>query len=134
MATRPADATFRACLLAVSGVAVLFSAGALVRSGHDAALSTMLGGGAAVLNLIAMRRILAGVVTGAAEGDMGKGRTFSSLAVLKLFGLLVGVALLLVKGVARPIPFVFGYLALPIGIVIGALVAPAKDDPDGPRE
>lgn len=130
MATRRADATFRACLLAVSGTAILFSLGAFVRAGHEAALSTMLGGAAAVLNLMAMRRILEGVIGGAADGDLGKGRTFSSLAVLKLFGLLVGVSLLLTKGIARPLPFVFGYLALPLGIVIGALLAPPKDEVD----
>ncbi len=128
MATRRADHTFQVTLRAVSGTAILFALGAFVRSGHEAGLSALIGGAIAVLNLMAMKGILGGVVDGTVDGNLGKGRTWGTLAVLKLFGLMVGVAILLMRGIAQPIPFVFGYLALPVGIVVGVLLARADDD------
>jgi len=127
MATHRADHTFQVTLRAVSGAAILFAIGAFVRSGHEAGLSALIGGATAVLNLMAMKGILGGVIDGTVDGNLGKGRTFGTLAVLKLFGLMVGVAILLMRGIAQPIPFVIGYLALPVGIVVGVLLAKAED-------
>lgn len=125
-----ADHAFRVTLRAVSGVALLFTAGAFVRAGTDAALSTFLGGATAVLNLMAMRRILASLVAGTAEGSVNRGKAWASLAVLKLFGLFVGISILLMKGIAAPLPFLFGYVALPVGIVVGTLLARGGPDDD----
>lgn len=133
MATPPADHAFRVTLRSVSVVAMLFTMGALVRVGVDAGLSTFLGGAAAVLNLMAMRRIVGSLVAGTAEGDVNRGKTWGSLAVLKLFVLFVGICLLLIRGVASPLPFLFGYVALPVGIVVGALLS-RHDDSDPPAE
>lgn len=128
VATLRADHTFRVTLRSVAVVAAIFTIGAFVRLGRDAGVSTLMGGAVAVLNLMAMRRIMGSLVSGTAEGDLGRGKAWSSLAVLKLFVLLVGVAILLVKGVAAPVPFLFGYVALPVGIVVGALLAKGDDD------
>lgn len=130
MATLPTDHGFRTTLRAVSVVAMLFAAGAFVRMGPNAGFSAFLGGAAAVLNLMAMKRIVASLVSGTAEGNLGRGKAWGSLAVLKVFALFMGIALLLMRGVAAPIPFLFGYLALPVGIVVGTLMA-RESDPEG---
>lgn len=128
MATHRADHAFRVTVRAVALVAVAFAVVAGVRGSANAALSTLLGGGTAVLNLLAMRRIVASLVSGTAEGDLGRGKTWGTLAVVKLFGLLVGVALLLTRGIAAPVPFIFGYAAMPIGIAIAALMMAGRTD------
>src|SRR5438045_3893555 len=118
METRRADPdhAFRATLLAVAAVAVVFSVDAYVRVGAAAGASTLMGGATAVLNLLAMRRILGNLVAGVAEGDNKKTRRWGALSLAKLLGLYAGVAVLLAKGIADAVPFLFGYVALPVGM------------------
>jgi hypothetical protein len=127
MATPQADRSFQVTVRAVAAVALMFAVGAFVRFGRDPGLSTLMGGAVAVMNLVAMRRVLGNIIAGAAEGDLNRGRGWATLAVLKQFILLVGVALLLIRGIADPIPFLVGYLALPVGIVVGALISRESD-------
>ncbi len=128
MATHRADQAFRVTLRSVAGVAIFFTAISLFRGGAHSALGAMLGGAAAILNLMAMRRIVASLVSGTAEGDLGRGKAWGTIAVVKLFALLVGVALLLVRGVAPAVPFLFGYVSLPVGIALGALLHRSTDE------
>ncbi len=117
----------------MSVTALALSVGAFVRSGGGAAASTLVGGAVAVANLMAMRQILGGVIDSTTEGDLNKGRRWGTLAVLKLFGLFAVVALVLIRKWAAPIPFVVGYVALPVGIAVGALLT-AHDGDDTTNE
>lgn len=119
---RRADRTFEVTLRAVSVTALALSVGAFVRSGGGAAASTLVGGAVAVANLMAMRQILGGVIDSTTEGDLNKGRRWGTLAVLKLFGLFAVVAIVLIRRWAAPLPFVVGYVSLPVGIAVGALL------------
>jgi len=118
------DPRMRAALRAVAGTAAFFTLLALLRYGARAAGSVAVGGGAAVVNLYVIARVVRGLVRIAPEhGSAG----WSGVAMLKLLALFGGVSLLLVSRTVDPIPFVVGYAALPIGLVIGTLWSDRRD-------
>jgi len=120
------DPRMVASLRAVAGAAAFFALLALLRYGPSTAASVAAGGGAAVANLYVIARIVRGLVRGAPErGSAG----WSGVAMLKLLALFGGVSLLLVSRTVDPIPFLVGYAALPVGLVLGSLWSDQRDPP-----
>jgi hypothetical protein len=105
-----------------AGVAMaLFAAAAF---GWRSAVSVVAGAAIAAANLWALARIIAALLPSDADQARSQSRVaWALLAIVKIFGLLAVVWLLMRHGVVSPLPLVLGYMALPIGIAIGSLVS-----------
>jgi len=97
----------------------------LAVGGTRAGISTGVGAAIALLNLWALRSILAILVSAAAGTRSSAGYGF--FLVPKLIALLGIVWLLLVRHLVSAGPLAIGYGALPIGVAIGALVCKKGD-------
>jgi hypothetical protein len=136
------DARMRTSIAAVAIAGGALTALALVAFGPGAALSVAVGGAIATGNLWALARIIAALLPGDTGGAQAQSRAgWALLAVLKLFGLVAVVWLLMRHGVVSPLPMLVGFGALPIGIAIGSLVSdrsarqdPGPEEPDSPHQ
>lgn len=114
----------RTSIAAVALVGAGLALVALVIFGMSTALSVAVGGAIAAGNLWALARIIAALLPDAAHSARSQNKAaWALLAVLKMFGLIVAVWLLMRHGVVSPLPMVVGFGALPIGIAIGSLVS-----------
>ena len=77
-------------------------------------VSTGLGAALAVANLWAIGRLVRAMFG-------SRGASFAPLGAIKLLALFLVLYILISKGIAEVIPLAFGYLALPIGIVLAQL-------------
>ena len=122
--TAALDPRLRVSLVAVgiAGVAMTFVA--LAVFGGLGAVSASAGAALALGNLWALARIVSALLP--AEKRAAKAQSRASwvlLAVLKMFALLGVTWLLMRHGLVSPLPMLLGFLSLPIGIAIGALVS-----------
>jgi hypothetical protein len=97
---------------------LLFGARGVVSCGLGAAL--------AVANLWAIARLVRGLLGAAQTRKISWG----PLGILKLAGIFVLLAVFLQRGWAEVLPLAFGYLSLPVGIVLAQLktAAPARGE------
>lgn len=101
------------------------------RLGARVALSIGIGAAIAAANLYVLAQIVAsmiGVPGPARAGEdaapaQGNAGAWGVVAFFKMNALIAGVWYLMTKGLVAPIPLVFGYGSLPIGIAIGSLVS-----------
>jgi hypothetical protein len=128
----------RMALLGVGAVGALFCLGGCLVWGARVALSIGIGAAIAAANLYVLAQIVASMigVTGdrgvspgqARAGEepapaQGNAGAWGVVAFFKMNALIAGVWYLMTKGLVAPIPLVFGYGSLPIGIAIGSLVS-----------
>lgn len=112
--------------VATAVVGVAFTLGAWMLVGGAAARSVAAGALVATLNLVAMSWMVTTLITPSARGSTrGAASALVLVKTLALFGVLFA---LLRSGAVEPIALVVGYGAMPIGIVVAALVAPPHDD------
>jgi hypothetical protein len=124
------DATLRASIRAVAYTGAVLAVGVTVGFGWREGLGVLAGGVVATVNLLALARIISAMLD--AEGASG---LWGALALLKLLALLTGVWMILRSGFVSPLMLTVGYLALPVGIVIGStLGAPKSRQPRSPAQ
>ncbi len=96
-----------------------------------ATLATL--GGIAAGNLWALARIIVALLPAEVEAARKQSRAgWALVAMLKMFGLVAAVWLLMRHGVVSPLPMLVGFGALPIGIAIGSLVSDRGARPQEP--
>jgi ATP synthase I chain len=123
-APRRLDGRMRASIASVALVGAGFALVTLVVFGMSAALSVAVGAAIAAGNLWALARIIAALLPDDAQSARSQNKAaWALLAVLKMFGLIVAVWLLMRHGVVSPLPMMVGFGSLPIGIAIGSLVS-----------
>ncbi len=123
-----ADPRLRVYLRAVGWTGGVMALAALAFFGVGTALSVAVGAGIAFANLWALARIVGALLPSTAEGaQRGKG-AWALVALLKMFGLVAAVWLLMRHGVVSALPLLAGFGALPIGIAIGSLVSDRGGD------
>ena len=123
-APRRLDGRMRTSIAAVAVTGVGLALVALVVFGMSAAFSVAVGAAIAAGNLWALARIIAALLPDDAQSARSQNKAaWALLAVLKMFGLVVGVWLLMRHGVVSPLPMIVGFGSLPIGIAIGSLVS-----------
>ena len=123
-ATSRLDGRMRTSIASVALVGTGFALVALAVFGISTAFSVGVGAAIAAGNLWALARIIAALLPGDAQSARSQSKAaWALLAVLKMFGLIVAVWLLMRHGVVEPLPMMVGFGSLPIGIAIGALVS-----------
>ena len=111
-------ATLRTAVLAVGACAVVLTIGLGIALGPLTALSVGCGGALATANLYVFTRVGRELMVGGRRA-----RIWTLVGILK-FAVLVGVVYLLLRsGAVGPLGLALGYGALPLGIVIGNVVA-----------
>ncbi len=113
------DDGFRRALLAVALVGVVAVVVAGLLGGTTPAFSCAVGAVAATGNLWLMGRLVRGFVSGATR------LPWVFVALVKLTVLYGGLYLLVASGVVALLPLAIGWGALPLGIVVGGMGAPA---------
>jgi len=108
------DDGLRRSLSAVAVTAVVLTVLAPFSFGKATMLGVAIGGALAFSNLWAIALIVRGFLRGA-------GLPWGAFAALKFGALVFLVWIVMKNGWADMMPFVFGYAALPIGIVVGQL-------------
>jgi hypothetical protein len=133
------DARMRASIVAVAATGAVLSAGGLATGGLRTGGSVAAGAAMAAGNLWALARVVVALLPddadgresnprGAAPAGQGKG-AWTMLALVKTAGLLVAAWAVLSYRVAAPLPMLVGFVALPIGIAIGAIVSDRRPQP-----
>jgi hypothetical protein len=123
-APRRLDGRMRASIAAVALAGAGLALAALVVFGMSTAFSVTVGAAIAAANLWALARIVAALLPEDAQSARSQSKAaWALLAVLKMFGLIVAVWLLMRHGAVSPLPMMVGFGALPIGIAIGSLVS-----------
>jgi hypothetical protein len=111
-------------IFAVAAVGVLFSAGTWLMGSAGSALGALIGAGFAAANLWAFTRL--------GRGLAGQRRAlWGILAAVKLLALFGCTLWVLSTRVAAPLPFLLGYLALPVGIVLSQVLGLKAEFDDG---
>jgi hypothetical protein len=123
-APRRLDARMRTSLTSVAACGAVSVLTAAAIAGTPSALSVAIGAGLATANLWALARIIAALLPDeqSAAGPQNRG-AWAVLAMVKMSGLVAVAWLLMRHGLAAPMPMVVGYMSLPMGIAIGALVS-----------
>jgi hypothetical protein len=121
---RRLDARMRTSLTSVAACGAVSVLTAAAFAGTPSALSVAIGAGLATANLWALARIIAALLPDeqSAGGPQSRG-AWAVLAMVKMSGLVAVAWLLMRHGLAAPMPMVEGYMSLPMGIAIGALVS-----------
>jgi hypothetical protein len=124
----PLDARMRTSLVAVAISGAAISAVGAGLFGLRAGASAAAGAAMAAGNLWALARVVVALLPqegAAADGSSGHAHkgAWTVVALVKTAGLLVAAWLVLSYRVAAPLPMLVGFVALPIGIAIGALVS-----------
>jgi hypothetical protein len=137
---RGLDAQLRASIVCVAATGAALAVAAVPFFGLGTAFSVGMGAAIATGNLWALARIIAALLPDDAGGAGSPGREknaagWAVLGVLKMFGLIALVWLLMHHGIVSPLPMLVGFGALPIGIAIGSLVSHrgARSSEDDPR-
>ena len=117
------DVQLKAALLCVACTGLALAILALVLYDVRAALGVALGGAIATANLWVFAQLGRGFLT--PGGVKGPWVAVAMLKVVVLFG---GVWWVLKHEIASGVALAIGYGALPLGIVIGTLFAPKRDE------
>ena len=117
------DGAMRAALGSVIGAAVLLAVAAGVWQGFRAGLGVACGGLLATANLWIFAYIGHGVLSGGRRK-----RIWGLIAAVKVMALLVVVWLLIRSELVSGFALAMGYVALPIGAVVGTVVSPRPGD------
>jgi hypothetical protein len=126
------DARLRASLRAVAGCGAAITLVALAFAGLRAGLSAATGAALALGNLWVLARIIAALLPDDRQGAEVQNRGGWALAAaLKMAALLAVAWLLMRRGVVSPLPMLFGFLSLPMGIAIGSLVSDRSEVSQG---
>jgi hypothetical protein len=127
------DPRLRTAIATVAVVGAGLSAAAVVVFGLGTALSVAAGAAIAAGNLWALARVVIALLPAEVEAAKRQSRGgWALVAMLKMFGLVAGVWLLMRHGVVSPLPMLVGFGALPIGIAIGSLVSDRGARPQEP--
>lgn len=126
------DARLRISLAAVAVTGAGLALAGAVFDRPSTGLSIGAGAAIATLNLWVLARIIVALLPDHRAGAEAQSRAgWALVATLKLGALLGGIWLLLRGGMISPLCLLAGFLSLPIGIAIGALVsdrsAPSED-------
>jgi hypothetical protein len=106
----------RSALWAIALTGALLTLAAPFVLGRSGVVGVALGAAIAAFNLWSLGRIVRAFMNGA-------GLPWALLGMLKLFGLLAVVGLVLKLGITTAIPLAIGFAALPVGIVFAQLGA-----------
>jgi hypothetical protein len=106
----------RSALWAIALTGALLTLAAPFVLGRGGIVGVALGSAIAAFNLWSLGRIVRAFMNGA-------GLPWALLGMLKLFGLLAVVGLVLKLGITTAIPLAIGFAALPVGIVFAQLGA-----------
>lgn len=106
----------RSALWAIALTGALLTLAAPFVLGRGGVVGVALGSAIAAFNLWSLGRIVRAFMNGA-------GLPWALLGMLKLFGLLAVVGLVLKLGITTAIPLAIGFAALPVGIVFAQLGA-----------
>jgi hypothetical protein len=121
---RRLDARMRTSLASVAASGAVSVLAAAAFAGTQSALSVGIGAALATANLWALARIVAALLPDERSGAGAQSRAaWAVLAVVKMTGLVAVAWLLMRHGLAAPLPMVVGFMSLPMGIAIGALVS-----------
>jgi hypothetical protein len=112
----------RALFVSIAVVTLLMTAVTFVVAGPSAASSVVIGGGLALLNLWALRGIISVLAAVVTSQGARPSSAYGFFIVPKVIALLGVTWLLLARHVVTAGPLAIGYMALPIGVAIGALV------------
>jgi hypothetical protein len=120
------DPRLRASIMAVAGVGATLSAAALAFFGPTTALSVTVGAAVSTANLWALGRIVSALLPSESDAAQTQSRAgWALVALVKMFGLVAVVWLLMKHGVVSPVPMLVGLGALPMGVVVGSLASDA---------
>jgi len=117
------DAGLRTALLAVISAAVVLTVVGAVWAGGSAAVGVACGGLLAAANLWIFAYIGRGILSGGRRK-----RIWALIAAVKVIALLAVVWLLIRSELVSGFALAMGYLALPIGAVVGTVVSPRPGD------
>jgi ATP synthase I subunit len=128
------DSRLRVSIAAVAFAGAALALGGALLDGPSAGLSIGAGAALASINLWGLARIIVALLPDHRAGAEAQSRAgWALVAALKLGVLLGAVWLLLRESIVSPLCLLAGFLSLPIGIAIGALVsdrsAPSEDPP-----
>ena len=116
-------------VIAVGLCGAALSVGAFVSFGRGTSVSVATGAAIATANLLALAYTVSALLpesrSGTQPGSQEQPTPFGWVLVglLKMFGLVVVVWLLMRHGLVSPVPLLVGFGALPIGIAIGSVVS-----------
>lgn len=123
-ATANADASIlRRTLIAVVTIAGIGAALATGLRGLHTGASVLIGGLLGAGNLWAIARLVRGFLA-----ESGPKASWTVLAMVKLAALFAIVIALVMSGLAELLALAVGYAALPLGIVVGPILIPRKQD------
>ncbi len=120
---RVLDGALKAALLSVIAAAVVLTVAAAVWQGFRAGLGVACGGLLASANLWIFAYIGRGILSGGKRT-----RIWGLIAVVKVIALLAIFWLLIQSGAVSGFALAVGYVALPIGAVVGTVVSPRPGD------
>jgi hypothetical protein len=121
---RRLDARMRTSLASVAACGTVSVLTGAAIAGTAPAISVAIGAVLATVNLWALARIIAALLPDERSGAGAQNRgAWAVLAMVKMSGLVAVAWLLMRHGLAAPMPMVIGYMSLPMGIAIGALVS-----------
>jgi hypothetical protein len=127
------DRAFRVVFATVGVCGGVLAVGALALRGGLGGVSVLVGAMIALGNLYVLRRILSAILAPHSDAASHGAAAWSIISLGKLMFLFTGMWLLMTRHLVAPMELFVGYLALPIGIAIGALVSD-KTDPEPPPE
>jgi hypothetical protein len=123
-ATANADATIlRRTLIAVVVIAAVAAVVGSVLFGVRTGSSVLIGGLLGAGNLWAIARLVRGFLA-----EAGFKPSWTLLAMVKLAALFAVVLALVISGLAELLALAAGYAALPLGIVLGPILVPRRQD------
>jgi hypothetical protein len=121
------DPRLRVSIIAVALCGTALTLGTLGTLGPRAALSAAVGAAIATANLWLLARMVGALLRADSDqhppGIRGRPAWAWPLVVLKMFGLFALIWVLMRYSIVSPLAMMLGFGALPVGIVIGALLS-----------
>jgi hypothetical protein len=112
----------------VALVGVFGTALGLLATGVRDAVGIACGAALATVNLWAFARVVSAFL-----GSAGRSAPWAVVSVVKMLALFAIAYALIKRGIAPPLALALGYLALPVGITLAQLFAPAPAESNPPN-